>query len=290
MKKNYVMWGVVVLFLVGSQIPVGFLYETARKRVSDPVAQTLDILQQGIWAFQVFEKRAPESLEELCASPYIVVECKDILAPFQNVALLQATPKKRGYFSLTPDPTRPPAVILSYVRGENSVQTYSFPNVSLPAHLIPSLLDEKTVEGWTPEMKTSFLAARFFYIKMDEYKEVNSGKNPKTLEEVYQVFPLLRKLRNPFSGGYAEAVVIPCFGTSPGPGDIPQDIKDGTLVFCKWKQSSFHPPRPWAYAKGKILEAWLNCDVYFQYYSTYYPEDSPQTQELKKSPILKCSL
>ncbi len=253
-----------------SSPPLSWLVEETRKRASSPYLQMLDLLQDSVVGYQVFEGKAPAHLQELCASAYMPVDCKDILVPVQNRPILETEEGKPGSFSIAPDLERPPAVIITYFYPSGKKDTYEVPDQKTRAELIPQLLDPEDVKGWTAEIKTAVQVVRFLRRKLNEYHEYNGYRNPVSLLDVYQVYPILSKLRNPFTGKYAEPRVVDCKLGSLTTQDIPKDTPDGTPVLCPWKIDDFFgTPSPEAYVKGKLYRLRVRCKILDQMQEGY---------------------
>ncbi|MHA2612162.1 MAG: hypothetical protein V2G33_07250 [bacterium JZ-2024 1] len=230
---NFVLWGFPV-FLMGfvcenfpflspkipfpesfrTQFPGGFpelrakifLYETT-------LEGTIGV---GYYTYMTFEAKKPESVEELCQSPYMPVDCKDILNPFTGKPLLETPPDTYGWFTIstsnTSDPTSPgyfhyllPDTKDPNLKPKEEISDF-YLKLVIPSDLLGQqfyilYLPKHLEDGW----KTAAAVKRSLGYALSMYRICKGfGKVPTSFEELKEMFPFLSKLRNGFRKNYAQ--------------------------------------------------------------------------------------
>ena len=200
----------------------------------------VDVLDFFSTVFASFERRYPESYEELCASPYVPVPCEELLYPLIEPSgtilwkpftyfFQKLRPGEMGYTNLQVKHESPPmksiygyfAYVPECVNGKlKVVRKEEWDRSWLRSHIIRG-------GGPTPEGKVEALAYRrdtpvplrkalviesFLDMIFDE-PILREGNIAENVEKVLQL-PLLKKIRNPFTGKVAQRVF------SPSPGDF----------------------------------------------------------------------
>ncbi|MHA2611840.1 MAG: hypothetical protein V2G33_05605 [bacterium JZ-2024 1] len=207
-----------------SQFPGGFPELRAKRFLYESTLEAT--IGVGYYTYMTFEAKKPESVQELCQTPYMPVDCKDILNPYTGKPLLETPPDTYGWFTIstpdTSDPTSPgyfhyllpdekdpnlkpkeevvyDAVWLKLSIPFNLLEGKQFAIFYRPKHL---------EDGW----KTATAVKRSLVHALYNYKFCK-GKAPTSFEELKEMFPFLSKLRNGFRKNYAQ---LAGFLTLPG--------------------------------------------------------------------------
>ncbi len=259
--KNRV-WVVFVLgvWIASLKLP---LEQEELKMLEFRLNQVYGLIGDALEVFALFEKRFPRNLDELCSSAYMPVACSDIHNPFEEIPLLATPEATPGFFQLVPDSTQHPlAGWIIFYNWVGQRHAFSFPHKWWKPEDMAGYLDPKSYEGWTDEMKTALSVARFLKKSIGDFFTSNGMRSPKSLQELTSQYPYLLKLRNAWSGKYAEPMVISCKGRLPNLREIPEGIEDGTPLLCDW--TNWRPtkmPIAIGYAKGKLLQIKCNFDL-----------------------------
>ncbi|MHA2637354.1 MAG: hypothetical protein V2G34_07265 [bacterium JZ-2024 1] len=209
----------------------------------------------GYYTYMTFEAKKPESVEELCGSPYMPVDCKDILNPFTDKPLLETPPGTYGWFTIstsnTSDPFSPghfhfllpdeedPNLKPIEVVNDNFLKLDSPPSLhgqQSAIFFLPKHLDD----GW----KTATAVQHSLAYVFSKYR-ICKKRMPTSFEELKEMFPFLSKLRNGFRKNYAQ---LAGFLTLPGNEYVfnisgllfsPYPPPKATLRTSPWNQFTF---------------------------------------------------
>ncbi len=280
-----------------------------------PFEQIVDVVYMGIEYFQIFEQRSPENLQELCASPYIPVLCKDLIVPERNVSILDIPAGEAGYISLQPVKDEPGMTTkLIYIPLESSEKGIPSPAQKFTVRRGKDFLIREQIKDWTEGMKTTLAITRYLNMKVaihlhqerskirrdDFFRSVYMGmpvsegksrfireKPPGaevyenfSLKTVFEKFQILHKLRNPYTGKHAQPGVISCKYTYPRLEEIPENIPSGTPLFCDWTEHHYRPGiYAFPYAERKIFYAPCRGWSYLYSIPNESWENEPESEE-----------
>jgi len=200
-------------------------------------------LNVGSQFFTIYEGRPPESIRELCDSPYVPVDCREYQMIYPSpeggeplrIPLLfffeEVAPGEPGHLEMfihRPSQEYPqsPDVVDFVVTMDYPVceggkivlkpqervrQAYRYRNSGSPIYR-PDV----------PEpLKRASVVESALHTHMDAFEKIFQERPLRSLEKFLSVYPFANKLRNDYTGGYARPV------TSPSPGDFKVIMDEG---------------------------------------------------------------
>ena len=275
MRVKWLWMGMCGLMLLAGTDEVAKKWgEMFLRQLEAPLSRPMNVLSYAWEMFSLFERRAPQNLQELCSSSYIAVSCGDILDPIWKVPILQTKPGEG--FTLEPDPERAPTgVVLTYTspKGEKTVVRW-LGNTPIPyLQNIAFSLNPESGKDWGPEKKVGIAVSRYVNRMMWDFHTVHR-RIPDSMEEFRQFaskYYYFDRLRNAFTGKYAKVVSIPCSESLPTKKELEKEkIEDGTIVFCDWQGRS-GTPLAYPVANSEIYTALCNDRPMGKYLSPSAP-------------------
>ncbi|MFN4182702.1 MAG: hypothetical protein ACK4G3_05835 [bacterium] len=287
MRKWWI--GVLTLFLLGVQeknLPtrlkmttgIGDIFYTSEE--AKQMAQYVSLVMNQLLWYWMWEGKVPKDMEELCQSPYFPIRCSDFRSIYTGKPVGEWKKEEPGTFWFEPEEPgqRLKVHFTLIVDGEPKTvsQTwFPYPNVELCWDL---------VKGWTREDIASATVAKTVssFANFPSHFGL-SGDKPRTFEELVGKVPLLKYLRNEFTGGYATASKVPSEGNfsyeyRPIPKRNPAGIHGANPNGYKFHQEAVKV-KAWGTQK-KVLYYDTTSRIDFPGYGSYQdPCDTPEILE-----------
>ncbi len=225
MKKIY-LWavGICVVGLVGAAGFSLFLsFQEGRVEVSDIFSRSAEAEKMGIqeiivmesidW-FWLWEQKYPQNMKELCESPYFPFRCNDFKSPWTGKNILEGTPGDPGTFQISRlDGGNGVTVEYSFYPDADGEKQNRKIDIRDLASSSGAQLCRDLVEGWNEQEKTAATVAKTVQSLANSASLYRRYRNkPKTFDELLQRVPILKFLRNEFTGGYATVSDTPSEG------------------------------------------------------------------------------
>lgn len=234
--------------------PQGFPEEHLSRLLSRPFPETLKEQFPGGWneylstaqytvfsvyttlgaAFNIyidFEGKLPGTIKEVCESPYMPFPCQEILNPYTKKPLLETPAGTAGHVEYKPPQdlkSLPPFLPLyltvpDWEDNPLSVkerQTFITIGPYSPDYVYKGLL------GLEPAWGTAAGMEHLIASSITAFTACTGGRGPQSFEELANMFPYLRKLRNGFTGGYANLIFERTIPTNASREEVEKQIKE----------------------------------------------------------------
>jgi len=178
-----------------AQFPGGWQDLFARAEALDPLR--LLFVETGYRTFVAFEGRVPNSVQEICAGPFVPVDCKEWVNPFTGKPQLETERGTLGWMGFSATGTSPvlakhPVLIATLPNWQS--ETLEPTTVEVPITGLPWAFDPGAPMEWKKALSIEEGLSGLFTAYLYCY-----GKEG-TWDEVRQAFPIADKIMNPFTG------------------------------------------------------------------------------------------
>ncbi len=110
MKKVFLGLAMLVVFPLLTRAEI---FTRGSKELAQLKGSTFAV-DHAVKLYQFYERKAPESLQEVCNSPYIPIECKNLVVPLSNKPILEAKKGEPGFVEIKKDESRAPVGVIMY--------------------------------------------------------------------------------------------------------------------------------------------------------------------------------
>ncbi len=213
---------------------------------------TQSIFLAAVDAYVDFEGKLPSSMKEICDGPYMPVDCKEIPNILIGKPLLETPRGTLGWFEYEP-PVNPTdfsqpiyflETVLKIAGNRVTVGEDRTPN-----HMLPNMRRGKIVtypktlgDAW----KTALAVRIVLGAVVSMFPWCRQERLPRSFEELIELSPFLKKLRNGFSGEYARLTMFRVFH--------PTTEKEAWKIYREVKLNTTGPPGDFAIILLKIPE------------------------------------
>jgi len=189
------------------------------------------VVHHGLKNYVMTHLRLPKGLTELCEGPYLIVDCKDLLNPYTGRPVFETPKGELGSIWVELDPPGGEADLLTkfsemmtqfhWDTGKPRVEQFIFgfvrdyinPNKSSPyGEIYASDTPAELIIGSSIESEMTSLGNLF----ADQCQLGRGKKGSYSFQEMTSIFPILNKLKNPYTGGYARLIAEKVIDAMPG--------------------------------------------------------------------------